>query len=84
MKEGFKRPAHRDFMTSAELKADKFTGIRHNNLIDEQELWVEGEVKLSVSMDKMRRDPDFWTKQYEQIFDLKHAEMNDNLIVRNK
>lgn len=38
------RPEHPDFMTSKELKDIKFTGMRHNTLLDRIEIWVLGGV----------------------------------------
>ncbi len=72
--EDFKRPAHNDFATSAELKERRFTGIRHNSITDEQELWVEGHLRLAVSMQMMAVNPSLWDQKYEEIFALHHVE----------
>jgi len=79
MKEGYRRSEHNDFATSAELHDRRFTGIRHNSITDEQELWVEGHIRLAVPMTLMRMDPNIWNKKYEDIFALHHVEtLNQN------
>jgi hypothetical protein len=40
--ENNKRPDHSDFMTTSELKAAKFSGWRHNKVLEEMELWQQG------------------------------------------
>jgi hypothetical protein len=72
--EDFKRPDHDDFATSAELSARRFTGIRHNSITNEQELWVEGHIKLAMSVDMLRVNPQLWHKKYEELFALHHVE----------
>jgi len=39
-----KRPDHPDFMRASELKKAEFSGIRHNSLTDQMEIWKVGEV----------------------------------------
>ena len=36
--EDFNRPSHPDFMTAKELKDMKFSGTRHNSLVDSIEI----------------------------------------------
>jgi hypothetical protein len=72
--EDFKRPNHNDFATSEELKSRNFTGIRHNSITNEQELWVEGHIKLAMNVELLRRDPQSWHRKYEEIFSLHHVE----------
>lgn len=55
--ENFKRPLHPDFMTTAELKALPFTGLRQNQIACQVELWIVGEVVDSVSFELMQKDP---------------------------
>ena len=43
--ENFKRPNHNDFKDSAELKKEKFSGVRHNNLSREWEIWTLGDLR---------------------------------------
>lgn len=45
----YKRPNHRDFMDSTELKKDNFTGMRHNSITDSVEIWVLGEKVRTVT-----------------------------------
>ena len=37
-----KRPDHPDFMGASELKKAEFSGIRHNSLTDQTEIWKVG------------------------------------------
>lgn len=53
----FKRPNHPDFMTTAELKAFNFTGLRENKLASQFELWIVGEVVNTVSFEETMKDP---------------------------
>ena len=46
--EEFKRPNHPDFMTSAELRAAEWSGMRKNELALCYEIWIVGEVKKSI------------------------------------
>lgn len=72
--EDFKRPDHNDFALSSELRERRFTGIRLNSITNEQELWVEGHIRLAMDVDLIKRDPTVWERKYENIFDLNHAE----------
>ncbi len=68
-KEEFKRPNHSDFMDSSELKKAKFSGVRINQISQSQELWIEGEVKISLSL----FDADFrseWNRRYSEVLGL--------------
>jgi hypothetical protein len=44
-----KRPDHPDFMCASELKKAEFSGIRHNSLTDQTEIWKVGEVAKVIS-----------------------------------
>lgn len=44
-----KRPDHPDFMCASELKKAGFSGIRHNSLTDQTEIWKVGEVAKVIS-----------------------------------
>lgn len=46
--ENFKRPNHPDFMTSSELKAAQWTGVRQNEISREWEFWIVGEIKARI------------------------------------
>lgn len=78
MMEDFRRPDHNDFATSSELHQRGFTGIRQNSITHEQELWVEGHIKLAISIERMQHDPDLWNKKYAELFDLHHVETKGN------
>ena len=46
--ESFNRPNHTDFMDSAELKKQQFTGVRQNEISREWEFWILGEIKTRI------------------------------------
>lgn len=63
------RPTHTDFMTSGELKKHRFTGLRRNSINLDMEIWIDGELRKSVSAIEMAYDPDTaLTKAYEEAF----------------
>lgn len=68
--EDFKRPNHSDFMDSSELRKSKFSGIRHNTLIDSVEIWILGEVRRSISFPEVQFDPLAINKAYCDVFGL--------------
>ncbi len=72
-KEEFKRPDHNDFKTSSELAKDRFSGIRQNSLALTQELWVNGEIKISMAQARVKMDPDAWDREYAEVFGLYHV-----------
>lgn len=77
MEEDFKRPLHSDFATSKELSDRKFTGIRHNSINHSQELWTDGDLRLSVSFKEMRLNPRLWDQKYEELFKLHDVQSLD-------
>lgn len=77
MEEDFKRPLHADFATSSELKKREFTGIRHNSITYCQELWILGDLRLSVSFRDMRLDPGLWDRKYKELFKLHSVQSID-------
>lgn len=72
--EDFKRPSHPDFMTSAELKELRFTGIRNNSISHCMEMWVEGEKKFEQLTSQYQQDTTWWDKQYAELFGLFEVE----------
>lgn len=68
--EDFKRPNHADFMTNSELAKAKFSGLRHNCLNDDAEIWLDGELKATVSQVAISIDPDALNKAFEEVFAL--------------
>jgi hypothetical protein len=74
--EDFKRPNHPDFMLSSELKAIEFSGIRHNSLTYEMELWLRGEVKMRIAVSEYNTEhgQQLWNKTYSDIFGLYNVE----------
>lgn len=43
-----KRPDHPDFMTHGELKKSEFSGVRHNSISNEVEIWAAGEIRETI------------------------------------
>lgn len=72
--ENFKRPDHTDFMTASELKAASFSGLRHNSITDDMEIWVLGEIKKIVTKWDQKSDPQALNKAYAEVFALGHVE----------
>jgi len=71
-KEEFKRPDHPDFKDSSELKAMNFCGVRINSLSHHQELWIMGEVKLSMSLAGWHQPS--WDKAMSEVLGLHEVE----------
>ena len=65
--EDFKRPSHPDFMTSSELKAIGFSGLRYNSLSEEAEFWIKGNVEGRVSKHLLKIDPQAINKMIAEI-----------------
>lgn len=76
--EDFKRPNHPDFQTTTELSKDKFSGIRHNSLTDEAEIWVLGNLEARVSHADIAFNPLAINQAIEKVFALKEI-MPDTL-----
>ncbi len=69
--ENFKRPLHPDFMTTEELKKLPFTGLRQNEIAQQVEFWIVGEIVASVTFAEMRSDPFAVAKMQAQYGDFK-------------
>lgn len=67
-KEEFKRPSHYDFMVASELKKEQFSGIRHNSITNDVEIWILGEIRQRISKADLEVNPylieDTWTKLF--------------------
>lgn len=66
--EGFKRPAHVDFMTTEEHKKNKTTGVRQNQNALQWEFWILGEMVRAVSFQEVQRDRHALTKAHYEVF----------------
>lgn len=64
----FKRPNHVDFMTSAEHKKNKTTGIRKNDMAMEYEFWILGEIVQKVSFKEVATTPEALEKAHLEVF----------------
>lgn len=74
--EDFKRSNHPDFATSSELREQGFSGLRHNSLSDNAEIWLLGEVKAAISREAVRIDPHAIDKAFAEIFALNEVRPN--------
>lgn len=68
--EYYKRSDHNDFATTSELKQRRFSGWRVNKLSMENELWVDGEIKATVSAEEEARDPMACVRKQLEVFKL--------------
>lgn len=71
--EDFKRPSHPDFLTASELVAVKFSGMRHNSITDDAEIWIKGRVERRVSKAEVQLDPLAINKAIEEVFGLENV-----------
>jgi len=68
--EDFKRPNHLDFMTASELKAAKFSGLRHNSLTDDAEIWILGDLTRLITKAEVMQNPHAINQAMEEVFAL--------------
>jgi len=71
--EDVKRPDHPDFLTSSELKAKEWSGVRLNSLIDTFEFWVAGEVRKTIAAELVRADYMLLEKAHVELFGISTA-----------
>lgn len=76
--EGFDRPDHPDFMDTQELKKINFSGIRHNSLSEDIEIWVDGTIAKSITKFSRSMDERAVRKALEEVFGLEVVEIMDN------
>lgn len=67
-REEFKRPSHFDFMTHSELKKAGFSGVRHNSITDEMEIWILGEMKKAISKEDVELNPNIIEDTWAKLF----------------
>lgn len=68
--EDFKRPDHPDFMTSSELKAKQWSGIRHNSITDTAEIWILGNLEETITATQVQLNPLAINEAFERLFAL--------------
>ena len=68
--EDFNRPNHPDFMTSSELVKIEFTGIRHNSITNDCEIWILGNLERRITKEEVLMDDKAISKAYEEVFGL--------------
>lgn len=69
--ESYKRPDHPDFMTSDELKKRGFSGLRSNSISNNIEIWIDGEVRKTLTYGELAVNPMAMSQAYEEIFGLR-------------
>lgn len=74
--EDFKRPNHTDFMTSTELKAARFSGMRRNEMARQSEVWIDGEMVIAISDEELKRNPQAMNIAMQDAFGM-HRVMPD-------
>lgn len=77
--EGYKRSDHNDFATTTELKQRKFSGVRMNELAQQNEFWMLGDIVGTVSFQEIRNDPAAMGKKHVEVFFLNPPEGFDKL-----
>lgn len=77
----FKRPSHPDFMDSTELRKMRFSGIRHNSITDDCEIWVFGYIEAVVTKAELLLNPLAINQAIETSFSL-HNVMPDSPAAR--
>lgn len=68
--EDFKRPDHPDFYTASELKEKQWSGIRHNSITNDAEIWLLGECKAAITPEQMNLNMHAIDDAYADIFGL--------------
>ena len=66
--EEFIRPNHHDFMDTSELRKIAFSGLRHNSISDDMEIWVHGEVRRSVTRSERVLNPQAVDAAFVEVF----------------
>ena len=66
-REEFKRPSHYDFMMTSELKAAGFSGIRHNSISNDVEIWILGEIRQKISKADIELNPYLVEETWERL-----------------
>lgn len=65
------RPDHIDFMTTIEFAAMKRSGIRDNELGQQFEMWVVGEMVFKVTYDEAIADRHLFAKKSVEYFGIR-------------
>lgn len=68
--EEYKRSSHSDFATGKELSEANFSGVRHNSLANQLEIWVLGNLAGAMAYELAQSRPDLWESLYRDVFGL--------------
>lgn len=66
----YKRSNHPDFLTATELKAKKFSGIRHNSITGNAEIWLLGDLIREVTRAQATMNPHALDNAISEVFAL--------------
>lgn len=67
----FKRSAHNDFATAAELKQREFTGVRDNSITGRLEFWILGNIEKEVTPTAATLNPAWQQEVFQELFALR-------------
>lgn len=67
---GAPRPNHEDFMTSSELSKKDFSGLRHNSLTEEYEIWLNGKIEHVITQEQRALNPNIIEERWAELFHL--------------
>ena len=70
---GGPRPNHEDFMDRSELKAAGFSGLRHNSLTEDYEIWLDGKIEVVITMEQRVLNPNIINEKWEELFGVAHV-----------
>lgn len=71
---GAPRPGHPDFMHSSELRQIGFSGLRHNSITQDYEIWLDGKIERIITATERAINPDIVQIRWAEIFGLDHVE----------
>lgn len=79
--EDFKRPDHPDFHTSSELAKNQWSGIRHNSVTNDAEIWLLGEMMVAISPEQVNLNMHAIDEAYAEIFGLHEVRPYDPALI---
>jgi hypothetical protein len=71
--EEYHRSNHTDFCNSKELKDREFSGVRHNSLSNQVEIWIDGDMRGVMSFEMALQYPDRFNRLYADVIGLKEV-----------
>lgn len=74
IEEGGPRPAHPDFMHSSELRNISFSGLRHNSITGDYEIWLHGKIEHIITPQQRSLNPQAIEEAWAKLFGLDDVE----------